>query len=519
MLAKQWLKSFVITAADVDDITSFLLEKERPMVTRDLALYVIGRHLEQERTTFQDRFKVARLYNPGSSFEIGEQLLFSKFNLALGKVTASRKGSNPQLGEFDVITVHLEDSGETRDFAASLKAEHALSQNPQGELGEVLTNLTPQEIMDSATLDVTRQMLEALHANKELKQVAGYWFPKDLVLDIDVGTLHLAEAVLDMNNGGPLNTEQIIEQVGGLGDAAPTLQAFSLNLAMSQDRRFDEVGPAGRILWFLKRMEPNVVQKIPELLAYRPIEYDDDLLDDEMVDLETELDDELTDIDFVGKVSRVTTKLIYPHRRVGSLPLNAKTRQIFPTARTPLISITIVDHSDDERFSAWVVHEHKFIYGLADYYAKHHLPVGALITVQRGENEGEFILSFASHKARVEYIPIFQPHTDHIGFENGRRSIGAEYDPLLVLGVDDLAAIDTLTKFYQNKSLVTILRALITALSRLSPQQTVHFSTLYSAVNVLRRCPPGPIFALLQANAEFEDVGDYYWRLSRNERS
>jgi len=31
---------------------------------------------------------------------------------------------------------------------------------------------------------------------------------------------------------------------------------------------------------------------------------------------------------------------------------------------------------------------------------------------------------------------------------------------------------------------------------------------------VIRRCPPGPIFASLVAYPEFEHVGGPYWRLS-----
>jgi hypothetical protein len=60
----------------------------------------------------------------------------------------------------------------------------------------------------------------------------------------------------------------------------------------------------------------------------------------------------------------------------------------------------------------------------------------------------------------------------------------------------------------------SILHALITELSRNSPQGTVHAKTLYSAYNVLRRCPPGPIFAALDTHSEFEHVGNHYWRLS-----
>jgi hypothetical protein len=523
MLANQWVRNFIITGADIEDITNYLLEKETPMTTRELALYVIDKRLKSEKSVIEARYKNAKVYTPSQQYGLGERLMFAMMDFATGKVVAVREGENTQYNTFEVIRVEFDDAKNNlangyREFASALTTQHALSDSPTDNPANANDNLTAQEIVDSSSIEVTSRMLEALRAQKELKQVAGFWFPKDLVLDIDIGSLHLAEAVLDMASGGPLVTESIIEQIGGVGAAPMTLQVFSLNLAMSQDKRFDEVGPAGKILWYLKRMEPDAVQRIPELLNYRPIEYDEDLLTDDMEDLETELDDELTPIDFVGKLTRATTTIIYPHRRVGTLPLNAKIRQIFPTARTPRIHVSLIDEIDGQRYVGWVVHEHRFVYGVLDYYTKYRLPVGAYVTVKKGEKDGEFILSHQSHKARTEYIPLFTPNPDQIGFENKKRSIGADYDPLLILGVDDLAAIDQLAKSFTHKSLVTILRSLIHELSKLSPQGAVHFTTLYSAVNVLRRCPPGPIFAILQANPDFQDVGDYYWRIASAER-
>jgi hypothetical protein len=523
MIVEQWLRNFTVTAADVDDITNYLLEKETPMTTRELAVYVIDKRLKAEQAILEARYKNAKIYSPKNNYKVGERLMFSRLEFATAQVVDIRDGNNPAYGDFKVIKVKFDDAKYNKEdgineFAMALTTSHLLSDSDNISPVSQASSLKAQDILESSAIEVMGRVLSALRANDDLKQVAGLWFPKDLVLEFDIGTLHLAEAVLDMMGGGPLTTEQIIEQIGGLGNAAMTLQVFSLNLAMSQDKRFDEVGPSGKILWFLKRMEPEVVQKVPDVLQYRPIDYDEELLTEDMVDLETELDDELTMIDFFGKITKATTTIIYPHRRAGALPLNAKTRQIFPTARTPRIAVTLIDEIDNERYSGWVVHEHKFVYGLFDYYTKYRLPVGAYVTVRKSDKEGEYFLAHASHKARTEYIPIFNPSAETIGFENRKRSIGADYDPLLILGVDDLAAIDQLAKSFTNKSLVTILRTLIHELSKLSPQNAVHFTTLYSAVNVIRRCPPGPIFAILQANIDFEDVGDYYWRITNQER-
>jgi hypothetical protein len=190
---------------------------------------------------------------------------------------------------------------------------------------------------------------------------------------------------------------------------------------------------------------------------------------------------------------------------------------IFPGARAPRIHVELVDASDGQIFDGWVVHGFHYVYGFLDYYTKHHLPVGAHITVEPGEKAGQILVSHEGYKPRTEWIRILTPVNNRVHFENKKRQIGAEYDDLIIIGVDDLAAVDKLAESYKNKPLATIIRDVIQALGDLSPQKTVHAVTLYSTVNVIRRCAPGPIFATLVANPDFEDVGDHYWKLSTNE--
>jgi hypothetical protein len=52
---------------------------------------------------------------------------------------------------------------------------------------------------------------------------------------------------------------------------------------------------------------------------------------------------------------------------------------------------------------------------------------------------------------------------------------------------------------------------ILPGLVSLSPQATVHAKTIYSAVNVLRRTPPGPVFALLSTEPCFVPMGGGYW--------
>lgn len=522
MALYRWAREFEVKDDDFEFIMNNLLESETPMNTKEIAVLLVERRLEQERAKIEEQYKDTVVYNPAKSFEIGTRLVFTTMEMATGKVEAIRDGENTNYGNFSVIGVKFDEAEynygkDYREFAAGLEIDHALSSDNGDELPILSADETAEDIIIATEGEILYTVRDALRDNDSLERVAGYWFARELVMEFDVGTIHLAEAVLDMNGGGPLSTEQIIEQVGGIGNAPLQLQVFSLNLALNNDVRFSEVGAAGEVLWFLRRMMPEGVRKVPPILAYTPPEYNDELLSDEMFDLETELDDEYTPIEFEGKLRRAASTLIYPHRRAGTLPLNAKNRAIFPRARTPIIYVEFVDDSDGETFAGWVVHEHRYVLGLQAYYEKHSLPVGAFINVERGAKPGQIKLSFEAYKSRTEWIRVLIPNKNQVSFENRKRAIGANYDEFVIIGVDDVAGADALGDVYGKKSLTSILRELIAELSKLSPQGTVHAVTLYSAINILRRSAPGPIFATLTASTDFVDLGDHYWALASNQ--
>lgn len=90
------------------------------------------------------------------------------------------------------------------------------------------------------------------------------------------------------------------------------LVEFSLNYALQDDERFDEV-VAGQVLWCLRRLEPDFVREIPPQLRYDDVSHDRADLTSEMLALEAQLDDELTRNDAVNlreDVSSVTITLI-----------------------------------------------------------------------------------------------------------------------------------------------------------------------------------------------------------------
>ncbi|MEO1442196.1 MAG: hypothetical protein AAFV33_17485, partial [Chloroflexota bacterium] len=372
---EQWIQDFSVTDDDIEYLNTLLLERETPMDTRTLARILVKRQIAAEAEKLAQRFADAHLYDPASEYDVGQRVVFSEYDYAIAEVLDIRDGESAEYGAFKVIAVQFDnDSLNTgdapREFAAALQQPHALNAAENGSngmpAGEVVD--VDEVVASNEFDDVLYAVDEAMQIDDSLLNVAGAWFPEGLMADANEGHMHLAEAILDMFAGGPLPTQEILENIGGIGENIPVeLQVFSMNYAMNADRRFDEVGPAGEVLWFLHRMEPEHVQNTPEMLQYLPITYNRDTLPDNALVLERELADEHTPLPPASKdIESARVNIIYPHRRMGTLPLNYQAERIFPTARkTDRVAVTLIDAVDDEEYPVWVVRKAKYVYGLA----------------------------------------------------------------------------------------------------------------------------------------------------------
>jgi hypothetical protein len=513
-----WTEGFEVTNEDLEYIFAFFLEEETPLTSREIGLRLVQHRVEQEAQLIRHQIERGELFQPKDSYAVGQNLIFPALGYSAGEVVAQRPGNNPEHGEFSVIEVDF-GGGKTREFASALQTPHKLNfEGLETSLTQAVTQATVEALFKEYGDDIVYMLEERLRTVEDVVYFAGRWFLKSLLADINIAHLHLAEAVLVMHEGGPLDTASILKEIDLPQEINFRLQVFSLDHALFHDNRFDEVGPAGHVLWYLKEMEPEEVISPPQQLQYEPLDYNWRLLTDELIALEHEIDDELSNLRSpVHPADTVTFSLNFPHRRVGTLPLSSRLRHLFPTAyEAPRILTTLIDGQTGEEMTGWVVREHQYVYGLADFYRRHKLPVGAYITVRATDDPSRVIIDFMAYRPRTEWIRLAVPGgNNRLQFENHKRSIGAEYDELMILGADDLKAVDSLWIPAHNptRALNEIMRDLISELARLTPQQTVHAKTLYSAVNVIKRCPPGPIFAALVASPEFEHVGGPYWRL------
>ncbi|MBN1303584.1 MAG: hypothetical protein JXA13_04050 [Anaerolineales bacterium] len=517
-LPEDYWKAFQVTAQDINFINNHLFELETPLTVSELLEVLVTERIRIEKETqLEERQGGGQIYLPKENYSKGDTLVFPALSWSKAKVEDVRPGFNPDVGEFEVLTVTMED-GEERLFSAGL-LEHKLNQVSENPPGDEAFNL--KSILEAIGPAPEEKLNAAMEEDENSVCIAGRWFPRPLLMDINMGHLNLAEAVLDVASGEPLAASELLKEIGFLDEANSKLAEFSLNYALQEDERFDEVGPAGQVLWCLKRLEPEGVQQTPAYLKYEPIAYDRSLITEEMKTLERQLGDELSDVDSAAvDEEAVVVKLIYPHWRVGSLPLSKDVRPFFPTAyETSRIRFTLIDGDTGEHMPGWVVRDQHYVFGLREWYEAKELIPGGLISIRHGDTPGEVVVTAISTRTYRDWMRTALVGTDEVlVFALLKQVVSVDFNERMAVAIPDVDAIDQIWEKLNKKKqpLEKIVLTLMQELTKLNPQGHVHAEELYSAVNIIRRCPPGPLFSILAANPDVIHVGDLHFRLKDN---
>jgi len=517
-LTEEFWQSFSLEEEDIEFLYNFFLENEKPAKKELLVTEIIQHKIASERKRLETLQSKSALYMPKDSFEIGTTLSFSALKMKTGTITAIREGYNPDTPSFKVIQVEF-DNGDIREFASALE-NHVLNEpilfdpnDPNFDIDFVLTNYR---------IPITSGLEKSLADNGSFSSIADEWFPESLLIEVNEGHLNLAEAVLDFSSGEPVSTSFICEQTG-LTDDNQALIEFSLNIAMQADPRFDEVGPAGEVLWFLTALEPTEVNEQPKtLLSVTPQEFlgsADALENSVQINLfEGVIADEyeIREIE-TNEVDKLTFSLIYPHWREGTLPLSDELRTFFPTAiNSPHIRFTFIDGHTKNTFPGWVVRQHNYVCGLKDWYQKLELLPGSLVHISKGKKPGEVIIRADKKRPSRQWIRVAKVNSnDKLVFSMDMAVVKTGYNDRMILMIDDPDKLDnlwlsTVTAHKFEETLKYIMRELV----KLNPQGHVHAQELYAATNLILRTPPRAILSVLNNADWVSHEGDLYYRLA-----
>lgn len=508
-----WGHTFTLTADDREFLLNLFVEDELPRSTDELAQALIRFRVEREEAAIRRKQQAqGTLYQPKRAFAVGEQVVFPALDFVVGKVTAIRDGNSPDHGPFKVIQVNM-DGGGLREFAAELADVHRLNEDA-AIMSPDDPPTPPGELHAQYAASFVPRLRSLLQASPDFIWLAGRWFPRTLLVDVNVGQLNIAEAILDMNGGGPMSTEAVLAEVGLPPEINRNLQVFSLNHALYTDERFDEVGPAGEVLWYLVRLEPANVINPPDRLKYTPRAFNRAVIPADLLRIETALDDEWSQLAVpADPVDEITFTLTYPHRRSGTVPLSPTIATLFPTGRTHRIRFMFEDARTGQRWPGWVVRERHYAFGLDAWYQANDVPAGAYVQLRRSAEPGVVIVDLQGRRQRRDWVRVVAVRDNRLTFQVIKRLIACDYDEQMIVITDDNAAVDKLATQVaeRNLSLSELLDQILPELAKLSPQGNVHAKTLYAAFNLLTRTPPGPLFATLAEQKSFRAQGDGYW--------
>lgn len=510
-LPEDYWRNFRVGKADLEALQAYFFDTAKPITTLEMVGIVVAARLARERKSRESqRPEGSRMFLPREQYGVGATVLFPQRQWSAGTVQNKRSGFNPQHGAFEVIGVEFSD-GSQAEYACGLdehKMNRAASADNSGLPGlDVVLEKYGAEL---ATLLETQ-----LAAESTLAKGAGRWFSKGLLVGVSTGQLNLAEAALDMAQGEPQSVGALMREVDMPSDVAVGLAEFSLNVALGNDIRFEDVGPAGEVRWVLRRLEPESVREVPLQLRCADGVEDRGRLSDAMLALERQLDDELALQGPVADkdVKEVTQVLLYPHLRTGTLPLAGRARSLFPSAlESPRVRFDLVDARSKVRMPAWVVRDQGYVYGLSDWYRSHQLMPGSLITLRKGSAVGEVLIEARLQRSSKDWL-----RTLIVGADGGmvfamlKQPITAEFNDRMAIYIGDVTAPDLFWRKVRplDGQVVEVMREL----TKVNPQGHVHAQELYAAVNLVRRCAPARLFSLLASDSRFVHVGDLHYRL------
>ncbi len=396
-------KQLHLDQSDLDFIYNHLLEKEVPMTSKELARAIIVEKIRLFKKSLEkQQKKLGKLYRPAEAYQAGETVTFPLLSNLKAIAAETRKGNNPDISDFTVTEFEFED-GKKLAFATNLQ-EHSLNTLDYA-IAEHKALLDEAKVVSTYGPAIARQIHKLLSESQELFDLADFWFPKALLADVNPGYLNLAEAALEMEEGNPVPTKNILDAIEYPMDSNEKLTEFSFNYALKQDDRFDEVGPVGNVLWTLKLLEPEDVRKKPltlhnytkdvELPENVCFPFEDLAIHDELDQDCLKTSDENEDC--------FDLCINYPHWKAGTLPLIRKD-SLFPTAlETDKVVFDFVDTGQTLPLARMGNYSGKLCLRVKVGIVKTILP-GSKIRISKNENHSKVNISLIPPRSSKDWI-------------------------------------------------------------------------------------------------------------------
>jgi hypothetical protein len=287
--------------------------------------------------------------------------------------------------EFDDVEEEIAASEDLDDLAAGL--EELTAALPDAPRTITVAAVPTTDVSGVDDVELADAIRERLGADLRVAAFGDQWMLEDRVTRLSRGELRrLKEYIQEQER--PLTDDMLVQDVFNIrpGTEDFDLMRFAVNFRLSKEHReFDFVGTSGQRFWSTNSL-PQIGTK-----RRKP--------NDIGTDLKHLLSEAQVEPRSATSVDHVLTYYEYQH---GLLPFDAQLQSLLPTALLPDQKSAVLTFECPQSYTTYLVelrfptpNRGGFILGLDDFFTENLVP-GALISIQRTENDGHY---------KVEYLP------------------------------------------------------------------------------------------------------------------
>jgi hypothetical protein len=430
----------------------------------------------------------------------------SRFHTPLPKPerTAPRALPRPEIAFADVLAelddLQVEESPVPPETQTQID-EEAIEQVPAAVARTITTQAAkPIEVTEVDDINLAVALRERLAVDPRVANFGEQWLMEDRVPRFSRGDLRRLRDYMQEKEQ-PLTDEDLAQDVLGVRPGSPDFELvrFALNYRLSNEHReFEFVGTANQRFWSTSGLPQigTTRRKLTEIgTDYR-------YLLDEGAEAPTYRSRE--------SVDHALSFYEYIH---GLLPYDADMQALLPGPVTPGQKSAVLTFECPQSFTTYLVelryptpNRGGFILGLDDFYSENLVP-GAIISIQRTENDGHYRVEFLAESPRSDQLLelderratryVFRPTTFACGVEEAQLLSESRFG-----GLANEKPLDEKVRRRPEAVVATTFERI--GLER-DGNYSVDFETLLAAVNVERPMSG----TLLRSILEQDDTGAF----------
>jgi hypothetical protein len=430
----------------------------------------------------------------------------SRFHTPLPKPerTAPRALPRPEIAFADVLAelddLQVEESPVPPETQTQID-EEAIEQAPAAVARTITTQAAkPIEVTEVDDINLAVALRERLAVDPRVANFGEQWLMEDRVPRFSRGDLRRLRDYMQEKEQ-PLTDEDLAQDVLGVRPGSPDFELvrFALNYRLSNEHReFEFVGTANQRFWSTSGLPQigTTRRKLTEIgTDYR-------YLLDEGAEAPTYRSRE--------SVDHALSFYEYIH---GLLPYDADMQALLPGPVTPGQKSAVLTFECPQSFTTYLVelryptpNRGGFILGLDDFYSENLVP-GAIISIQRTENDGHYRVEFLAESPRSDQLLelderratryVFRPTTFACGVEEAQLLSESRFG-----GLANEKPLDEKVRRRPEAVVATTFERI--GLER-DGNYSVDFETLLAAVNVERPMSG----TLLRSILEQDDTGAF----------